>query len=48
MKKETLKKVGKVMNVVANAAVLLEVNSTCPFALYQSKLPESVEKMRKK
>ena len=25
-----------------------EVNSTCPFAVYQPKLPESVEKMRKK
>lgn len=48
MKKQILKKVGKVVNAVANAAVKMEINSTCPFTVYQSKLPESVEKMRKK
>ena len=48
MKKNILEKTGKVLSTVAKAAVLIEVNSTCPFAVYQPKLPESVEKMRKK
>ena len=48
MKKNILEKTGKVLSTVAKAAVLIEVNSTCPFAVYQPKLPESVEKMRTK
>lgn len=48
MKKNILEKTGKVLSTVAKAAVLIEANSTCPFAVYQPKLPESVEKMRKK
>ena len=47
MKKEILKVTGKVIHAAAMVMVKAEVNSTCPFAVYQPKLPESVEKMRK-
>ena len=46
MKKNILEKTGKVL-VQLPKRCTDEVNSTCP-CVYQPKLPESVEKMRKK
>ena len=33
---------------VAMAVVKIEVNSTCPFTIYQPELPDAVQRLRKK
>nr|WP_317361946.1 cyclic lactone autoinducer peptide [uncultured Blautia sp.] len=48
MKEKVVKMTGKAVKTLAKIAVKTEVNSTCPFAVYQPKLPKSVENMREK
>lgn len=48
MKKTQKKIMEKAIQKFAQATISLEVNSTCPFAVYQPNLPKSVEKLRKK
>ncbi len=37
----------KAIIAVAKKAAIAEANSTCPLIAYQSKMPESVKKLRK-
>lgn len=48
MKKKKENKIKKAVEAAAMAMVTMEVNSTCPFTIYQPELPEAVQKLRKK
>lgn len=48
MKKKKGNKMRKAIETAAMAMVKMEVNSTCPFTIYQPELPEAVQKLRRK
>lgn len=42
-----IKKYGKIIVTIAMMITTISVNSTCPFATYQPKLPSGSEKLKK-